>query len=61
MTLDRGGSKKVQKGIAGTLNNSILDPFFYFSATEFYKDNTKFQRRRGGRGSLGPPLNQPMI
>ena len=34
--------------------SSILDTF-YFSETEFYTKNTKFQRKRGGRGPLDPP------
>ena len=53
-------TQKIRKGVAGTLNNSILDPF-YCSETEFYKNNTKVQRKRGGRGPLGPPLNLPIV
>lgn len=41
------------------MGGSILDTY-YFSAMEFYKNNTKFLRKRGGRGPLGPPLNLPM-
>ena len=41
------------------MGGSILDTY-YFSVMEFYKNNTKFQRKRGGRGPLGPPLNPPM-
>ena len=28
---------------------------------EFNKNNTKFQRKRGGRGPLGQPLNPPLM
>lgn len=45
--------QKSQRGVAGTLNSSILNTF-YFSETEFYKNNTNFQRKRSGRGPLGP-------
>ena len=41
------------------IGGSILDTY-YFSVMEFYKNNTKFQRKRGGRGPLSPPLNPPM-
>ena len=49
----------ISAGAAGTLNGSILDTF-YFSEMGFYKNNTKFQRKRGGRCPLGPSLNLPM-
>ena len=55
----QGRIKKIQEGAAGTLNSCILDTF-YFSETEFYKNNTKFRKKRGGRGPLGPLLNPPM-
>ena len=45
--------QKSQRGVTGTLNSSILNTF-YFSETEFYKNNTNFQRKRSGRGPLGP-------
>ena len=36
-------------------------PYRYFlSFSEFYKKNTKFQRKSGGRGPLGQPLNPPL-
>ena len=54
----QGRIQKIQKGVAGTLNSSILDTF-YFSETEFYKNNTKSQRERGGHSPLGPPQNPP--
>ena len=50
----QGRIQKSQKGVAGSLNSSILNTF-YFSETEFYKNNTNFQRKRVGRGPLGPP------
>ena len=56
----QGRIQKIQKGVAGTLYSSILDTF-YFSETEFYTNNTKFQRKKGGRGPLGPPLNPPVL
>ena len=31
-----------------------------FSETEFYKNDTKFQRNRGVHGPLGPPQNPPI-
>ena len=52
--------QKIQKGVAGTLHSSILDSF-YFSEMEFCKNNTEVQRKRSGRGPLGPPLNPPMV
>ena len=51
--------QKIQKWVAWIINSSILDTF-YFSEVEFYKSNTKFQRKRGRRGPLGPSLNRPM-
>ena len=51
--------QKILKWVAWIINSSILDTY-YFSVMEFYKNNTKFQRKRGGRGPLGPPLNPPM-
>ena len=50
----QGRIQKSQKGVAGTLNSSILNTF-YFSETEFYKNNTNFQGKRGSRGPLDPP------
>ena len=36
-------------------------PYRYFlSFSEFYKKNTKFQRKSGGCGPLGQPLNPPL-
>ena len=52
---DQGRIQNIQKGVARTLNSSIQDTF-YFSETEFYKNNKKFQRKRSGRGLIGPPL-----
>jgi len=49
----------ISEWAAGTLNGSILDTVF-FPEMEFYKNNTKFQRKRGGHCPLGPPLNLPM-
>ena len=37
-------TQKIRKGVAGTLNNSILDSF-NFSEMEFYKNNTEVQRK----------------
>jgi len=37
--------------VAGTLNSSILVTL-YLSETEFYKNNTKFKRKRGGRAGI---------
>lgn len=44
--------------MAGTFA-SYIDAF-YFSDNSI-KNNTKFQRKRGGRGPLYPPLNLPLI
>ena len=52
--------QKIQKGVAGTLNSSILGSF-YCSEMEFYKNNTEVQRKRGGGDLLSPPLNLPMV
>ena len=56
----QGQIQKIQKGVAGTLNISILD-IFYFSKTEFYKNNSKGQRKRGDHSPLGPALNLPIV
>ena len=55
----QGRIQNIQKGVARSLNSSILDTF-YFSEAEFYKNNTKFQRKRSGQGLIGPPLKPPM-
>ena len=47
-------TQKIRKGVAGTLNNSILDSF-NFSEMEFYKNNTEVRRKRGDCSPLGPP------
>ena len=47
--------QKIQREVAGTHNSSILDTV-YFSATEFYENNTTFQRKKGGCSPLGLPL-----
>ena len=52
--------QKIQKGVAGTLNNCILDSF-NLSEMEFYKNNTEVRRKRGGCSPLGPPLNLSMV
>ena len=52
----------INKRTAGAeldLENSGVDTF-YFSETEFYKNDTKFQRNMGVHGPLGPPLNLPI-
>ena len=51
----QGRIQKIQKEVAGTHNSSILDTV-YFSATEFYENNTTFQRKKGGCSPLGSPL-----
>ena len=51
--------QKIQKGVAGTFNSSILDTFLFFWVRIIEK-YTKFQRKRGGCGPLGPRLNPPM-
>ena len=38
---------------------SYIDPFLFFQ--EGYKCNTQFQKKRGGRSALGPPLDPPLI
>ena len=53
----QGRIQKSQKGVAGTLNSSILNTF-YFSETEFSKNNTNFQRKRSDRGPLYPPASK---
>ena len=55
----QGRIQNIQKGVARSLNSSILDTF-YFSEAEFYKNNTKFQRKRSGQGLIGPLLKPPM-
>ena len=52
-----GALPENSKGVDGTLNSYILATFFY--ETENYKNNTKYQRERAGRGPLGPPQNPP--
>ena len=53
----QGGIQKIQKEVAGTHNSSILDlDTVYFSATEFYENNTTFKRKKGGYSPLGSPL-----
>ena len=47
-------TQKIRKGVAGTLNNSILDSF-NFSEMEFYKNNTEVRRKRGDSSPLSPP------
>ena len=47
-------TQKIWKGVAETLNNSILDSF-NFSEMEFYKNNTEVRRKRGGCSPLSPP------
>ena len=48
-----GRIQKIQKGMAKILA-SYIDTFYLF--LEFYNyNNTKFQRKRGGRGPLGQP------
>ena len=49
----RGKSRKFRKGWPGH-STAQFEIVFYFSETEFYKNNRKFQRRSG------PPLNPPM-
>ena len=34
---------------------------FYFSDVEFFKNNTKGQKKRGGRSPFCPPLNRPIV
>ena len=51
----QGQIQKIQKEVARTHNGSILDTV-YFSATEFYENNTTFQRKKGGCSPLGSPL-----
>ena len=53
----QGRIQKSQKGVAGTLNSSILNTF-YFSETEFYKNNTNFQ---GKRVAAAPSAHRPYI
>ena len=50
----KGGSRIFKKGLPGHL--TVL----FFSEAEFYKNNTKFQRKRSGQGLIGPPLKPPM-
>ena len=53
-------TQKIRKGVAGTLNNSILDSL-NFSEMEFYKNNTEVQRKRGDCSPLSPLLNLPLV
>ena len=50
--------QKIKK--RGGRNTCQLCRYFFFF-WEIYKNNTKFQRKRGGCGPLGPPLNPPLI
>ena len=50
----QGRIQKSQKEVAWTLNSSILNNF-YFSDTEFYKNSTNFQRKRGGLAPSAHP------
>ena len=61
-TGSKGWIQKIQEGVARPFNSSIISRYFYFSEMEFYKNSTKFQRKiSGGHGSLGPPLNLPLL
>ena len=42
-----------------SLSIYTLDTFLFF--WELNKNNTKFQRKRGGRSPLGQPLNPPSV
>ena len=53
----QGPIQNIQKGMAMILA-SYIDTFLLFC--EFYNNNTKFQRKRGGRGPLGHSLNPPV-
>ena len=46
--------QKIQKGVAGTLNSSILDTF-YCSETEFYKMIQKFKGKGVATASSAHP------
>ena len=53
-------TQKIRKGVAGTLNNSILDSF-NFSEMEFYKNNTEVQRKEVAAAPSAHPLNPSMV
>ena len=59
--LYRGGSRKFRKRVTRTLAH-LLSRYFLFM-WEFYKNKTKFKRKRGGRDPLaiGPHLNLPLL
>ena len=52
----RGRIQKIHKAVGGHLPACQIYRYFLFF-WEFYKNNTKFQRKRGGYGPLCPPLN----
>ena len=51
----RGWIQKIQKRVTRTLYRSFW--FFW----ELYKNNTKFQMKRGGHSPLCPSLNPPLL
>ena len=52
----RGGSRNSERD-----GRDTCQPYIYFLFFgEFYKNNTKFQRKSGGHGPLGQPLNPPL-
>ena len=60
ISLDTGADpENWDRGGQDTLQFYPLDTF-YFCVTKFYKNNTKCQRKTGGRGPLGPPPNLPV-
>ena len=56
----RGRSRKFWKGWPGHLSTCQLYRCFLF-VWKFYKNNTKFQRKRDDCGPLGLPLNPPLV
>ena len=57
LQLPSGADQKIRKGVAGTLAQLCRYFLFFW---EFYKNNTKFQRKKGGWAPLGPPLNRQL-
>ena len=58
----QGRIQKIKKGVAGTVifNSSSYSRYFLVFLDEIYKNNTKFQGKRGERDPLGLALNLPM-
>ena len=50
----------MQKGVAGPLFSLASCINNFYCSENSMKNNAKFQRKRGGQGPFGPPLNPPL-